>query len=164
MDPIERLLMHDDWGTKQLFDLSRDLTDAQLDQMFDIGHETLRKTFDHVIFNIAFWTGLMAGQPLDPRQYYEQAEHSMPALVERYERYWKAFASFSRQVRDEQRLDDTFVDHFGERPTLGGAIVHVILHNAEHRTEIVYILNRLGLPPEGLEVDHLLWEHKTKAG
>ncbi|HUG14187.1 MAG TPA: DinB family protein [Thermomicrobiales bacterium] len=163
MDVIDRLLEHDDWGTKQLFELSRDLTDAQLDQPFDIGHQTLRQTFDHLIFNIAFWTGLMVGKPLEARQDYEQAERSMAQMTERYGRYWTAFATLARQVSDEHRLDDTFVDHWGERPTLGGAVVHVVLHNAEHRTELVHMLTRLGVSPEALEVDHLLWEHKTKS-
>lgn len=161
MDLIERLLAHDDWGTRQLLEMSRDLTDEQLDQRFDIGHETVRHTFDHMIFNTAFWTGLMVGQSLAPREHYERVENSLAALEKRHERDWSAFAAVARQVRDEGRLDDTFVDHWGERPTLGGAVVHVVLHNAEHRTEIVHMLTRLGVEPGALEVDHLLWEHKT---
>ena len=43
----------------QLLDLSRGLTDAQFDQAFDIGHQTLRATFVHMIFNVEFWTALM---------------------------------------------------------------------------------------------------------
>ena len=49
MDLLDRLLEHDHWATAQLLDLSRHLSDAQLDQEFDIGHRTLRDTFEHMI-------------------------------------------------------------------------------------------------------------------
>ncbi|MBA2469663.1 MAG: DinB family protein, partial [Chloroflexia bacterium] len=65
MDVLDRLLGHDHWATVQLLELSRILTDEQLDQPFDIGHRTLRATFEHMIFNVEFWTGVMAGQPVD---------------------------------------------------------------------------------------------------
>src|SRR5688572_16657515 len=49
MDLLDRLLGHDHWTTARLLELSRDLTDAHLDQPIDIGHQTLRETFDHMI-------------------------------------------------------------------------------------------------------------------
>ena len=58
-------------------------------------------------------------------------------------------------------MEETFVDHFGERMRYGGAIVHVVLHNAEHRTEALHILSRLDLP-EVPEVDHGLWDHVSR--
>ncbi len=154
MDLLDRLLAHDDWATKLLLDVSRGPTDAQLDQPFDIGHKTLRATFEHMIVNVEFWTALMVEQPVDG----QRDDRSVAALVERHERSYAAFATFVRRVRDEQRLDDTFVDHFGERQTFGGAIIHVVFHNAEHRVEALHILQRLGVP-DLPEVDHALWDH-----
>jgi len=153
MDLLDRLLEHDHWATARLLVSSRALTDAQLDQPFDIGHRTLRETFEHMIFYVDFWTALMAGQPGSD----QRVDHAVAALSERHERSYAAFASFARRVWGEQRLDETFVDHFGERMTFGGAIVHVVLHNAEHRTEAVHILVRLGAP-DLPEVDHGLWD------
>lgn len=158
MDLIDRMLEHDRWATSLLLELSRDLTDDQLDRVFDIGHETLRATFDHMIFNVAGWTASMAGQVNDPDLLTHQSDRSVADLIDRHNRSYDTFAAVSRRVRDEQRLDDTFVDHFGERPTYGGSIAHIIMHNAEHRTEVLHILKRLGL--EDLpEIDLLLWEH-----
>ena len=54
MDLLDRLLGHDHWATTQLLELSRGLTDEQLDRDFDIGHRTVRETFDHLIYNIGF--------------------------------------------------------------------------------------------------------------
>ena len=59
---------HDRWATTHLLELCRGLTDAQLDQQFDIGHRTLRATIDHQIPNLDFETGLMTGQLVAPRR------------------------------------------------------------------------------------------------
>jgi uncharacterized damage-inducible protein DinB len=153
MDLLERLLEHDRWATATLLDVSRDLTDAQLDQPFDIGHRSLRATFEHAIYNVEGWTAVMTGQPVDV----QPGDRSPAGLLERHERCYATFASLARRLRDEQRLDDTFVDTFGGHMTFGGAIVHVVLHNAEHRTEAAHILHRLGVS-DVPEVDHALWD------
>jgi uncharacterized damage-inducible protein DinB len=159
MDVLDRLLGHDDWATTQLLDVSRDLTDAQLDQEFDIGHRTLRATFEHMIFNVEAWTAEMAGQPIDRRR----ADRPLAALRDRHEVSYAAFAAFARRVRDERRLGDTFIDELGEPMTFGGAIIHVVLHDAEHRSEATHILARLG-QPDLPEVDHALWDHVSRGG
>jgi uncharacterized damage-inducible protein DinB len=157
MDLLDRLLGHDHWATARLLDLSRGLTDAQLDRPFDVGHRTLRATFEHMVFNVEAWTAVMAGRPSDaPRD-----DRPLAALVDRHERAYAAFAALARRVRDERRLDDTFVDHFGGRMTFGGAIVHVVLHDAEHRGEALHILARLGVP-DLPEVDHGLWDQSAR--
>ena len=56
MDLLDRLLGHDHWATAKLLDLSRGLTDEHLDLPFDVGHQTLRATFEHMSFNVEFWT------------------------------------------------------------------------------------------------------------
>ncbi len=66
MDLLDRLLDHDCWATTALLDLSRGLTDAQLDRSFDVGHGTLRATLEHMIFYIEFWTASMAGRVAVP--------------------------------------------------------------------------------------------------
>src|SRR3954449_13106654 len=135
MDLLDRLLEQDRWATDQLLELCRELTDAQLDQPFDIGHQTLRETLDHQIPNLDFWTALMTGQPVGN----QRGSSSLDTLIADHERAYAAFASAARQVRDEGRLDDTFLDHHGLPMTYGGAILMVILHNEAHRTELVHI-------------------------
>src|SRR5215211_3216664 len=62
MDLIDSLLEYDRWATTTLLDVCRGLSDVQLDQPFDIGHQTLRATFVHNIATIEFWSGFMAGE------------------------------------------------------------------------------------------------------
>ena len=52
MDLLERLLGHDHWTTRQFLELARSLSDQQLDRDFKLGHGTVRKTFEHVIWNV----------------------------------------------------------------------------------------------------------------
>lgn len=157
MDLLDRMLGHDHWTTARYLDLCRELTDAQLDQEFDIGHRTLRDTFDHMIYNVDAWTAMMAGQPVDV----DRDDRSVAALIERHERSYATFAALARQLHDEQRLDDTFVDHVDYPQSFGGTIIHVILHNHQHRSEARHIFHRLGVPdpPEG---DPQEWEHLTQ--
>ena len=154
MDLLDRLLAHDQWATTQLLDVSRDLTDAQLDQRFDIGLGSVRATFEHMVVNIQFWTGLMTGQPVDPRP----DDHSLAALTALHGGAHATFATLARQIRDEQRLDETFIDHYEVRKSLGGTILHLVLHNAEHRIEALHILARLGVP-DLPEIDLGLWDY-----
>lgn len=157
MDLIDRLLETDHWATARLLELSQGLTDAQVDQQFDIGHGTLRETFEHMLYAMDFWTVNMAGQPIP----WEPVDrHSIAELRERHERLSASFAAVARRARDEQRLDDSFVDHDANRFSLGGAIIHITAHNALHRGDARHILERLGLPDLG-DYLPLEWELVT---
>lgn len=159
MEVLDRLLEHDYWATAHLLDLCRGLTDAQLDQEFDIGQRTLRATLDHQIPNLDFWTGLMTGQPVDEWQ----GRSTLEELIARHERAYPAFASLARRLRDEGRLDETYPDHHGYPMTYGGTILMVILHDEWHRSEIVHIFARLDGPElANVEVDYGLWDFKRR--
>ncbi len=154
MDLLDRLLEHDRWATTRLLDLCTTLTDEQLDREFDIGHRTIRQTFMHAIYNVAAWTKDITEAPGEVEY---PPDTSIPSLLGWHERAYDAFASFARGIRDEQRWDDTYPHAFGGKMTFGGAILHVILHNEGHRTEVLHILNRLDFP-DVPELDHALWD------
>jgi uncharacterized damage-inducible protein DinB len=156
MDLLDRMLEHDRWATSTMLDVSRDLSDEQLDRSYDIGLGSLRATFGHIIVNVDFWTKLMTGDPLE---YEELTRASIADLIQHHDRTYAAFAALARRLRDEQCLDDIFLDHYEVNKSFGGTILHVVLHNAEHRTEAVHILQRLGLPNVP-EVDHGLWDYE----
>lgn len=160
MDLLDRMLGHDRWATNQLLELCRPLTDAQLDQEFDIGHRTLRETLDHMVYVIDFWTGWMDGRPVHHDRTMQQRDRSIAAFIERHERYQEGFAALARRVQDEQRLDDTFIDHNGIRQSQGATILQLLQHHAQHRSEVRHMLERLGVT--GLwDYDPQEWEHVT---
>ena len=154
MDLLDRLLEHDRWATISLLDLCATLPDDQLDREFDIGHRTIRKTFMHAIYNVAAWTKDITE---DPAEVEFPVDTTIASLRGWHEQVYDAFAEFARAIRDQQRLDDTYPHAFGGEMTYGGAILHVILHNEGHRTEVLHILNRLD-GPEVPELDHALWD------
>jgi uncharacterized damage-inducible protein DinB len=158
MDFLDRMLGHDYWATARILDYSKDLTDAQLDQAFDIGHTTLRETLHHQIFVVHFWTVQMLDQP---RAAEREGRPSIAELAAHHERFHATFAEFARQVRDQQRLDDTFVDQFGYQQTLGGTLIHVMHHNAQHRAEARHLLERLGVP-DIWDLDPQEWEYAQR--
>jgi uncharacterized damage-inducible protein DinB len=160
MDLLDLLLDHDRWATRRLLDASSGLTEAQLDRQFDIGHRTLRATFGHMIFNVPFWTAFLAEQPPDGGYSadLQPDDRSLAALIDHHERFSAAFASVARRLRDEQRLVETYVDRYAVRKSFGGTILMVVEHNEGHRTEVLHILERLGVP-DLPEVDLGVWEY-----
>ncbi len=156
MDLLDRMLGHDRWTTEHLLTMSRDLSDAQLDDEFDIGHRTLRRTFDHMLLSVEFWTGQMVGQPVP----WEPAHASVDDMLARHARSHDRFERAARDLIASKRLDETFVDHYNYPQSFGATILHVIYHNVQHRSEVLHILQRLrvGDLPEG---DPQEWEHMT---
>jgi uncharacterized damage-inducible protein DinB len=92
-------------------------------------------------------------QPIDE----VRDDRSLATLSDRYEHAYADFSALARQARDEQRLEHSFVDAYDAPMTFGGAVLHVVLHDAEHRAEILHILERLE-EPDLPEVDHAPWD------
>jgi uncharacterized damage-inducible protein DinB len=157
LDLLDRLLGHDLWTTRRTLELSQALTDAQLDQDFDLGHRTVRETLHHMIRNIEVWTDLMAGRPPRARP---TSPPSVGDLQHRFEAAYGDFAQLARTLRGDQRLNDTYLDVLDQPPrpkTYAGTILHVITHDHMHRAEIFHMLQRLGI--QGIiEGDVLSWE------
>jgi len=157
MDLLDRLLGHDAWTTGTLFDLTQGLSDEQLDHEFDIGSRTLRNTVEHVVRNIEGWTDLMNEQPVRPRPI---DNLSLTDLRRRYDLAIVDFGNTARRLRDEQKLDDKYLDTLAQPPrakSFGGTILHVLTHNHSHRTEILHMLERSGVK-NLIEGDVLGWE------
>jgi uncharacterized damage-inducible protein DinB len=166
MDLLDRLLGHDAWTTRQLLLLSHGLSDEELDRHVDVGHETLRATFRHLIGNMEVWTDLIRERPVRPRQNLRAEAESIAGFLARLDAITPDFAGIARQIADEGRWDDLWTDVLDNPPrqkTYGGAIGHLITHSMHHRSEVLHILARLGVPdlPEG---DLLGWEERLRRG
>lgn len=162
MDLLDRLLGHDHWTTTQLLERCRELRAEQWAQPFDLGHQTLAATFQHMIGNVRIWTDLMAARPV------QHISDDPTATAETLSAQWQAvytdFATLARGIADQGGWDATYLDVLDEPPrpkTFGGTIAHVITHNMQHRAEIIHMLTRLGLP-RVLEGDVLSWEQQAR--
>jgi uncharacterized damage-inducible protein DinB len=160
VDLLDRLLEHDAWTTGQLIDCCRSLSDQQLDHHFDIGHQSIRATLHHIIFNMEAWSAAMAGA--DPATVDSSADDSLESLAARLTRAAADLARVATSVRARDGWDELWVDLLDDPPaekSYGGAIAHVITHSMHHRAQLLYMLKRLGLTglPEG---DVLTWEQR----
>jgi uncharacterized damage-inducible protein DinB len=175
MDLLDRLLGHDRWTTVQLLARCRELSVEQLTQQFDVGHQSLEATFQHMIGGVGVWTDLMAQRPVRVSSWDDHvAQHpvqvsSAPAattaeaLSATWQTVYDDFAALARTIADQGRWDETYVDVLDDPPrakTFGGTIGHVITHNMQHRAEIIHMLTRLGLE-DVLEGDLLSWEQQA---
>jgi len=162
MDLLDRMLGHDYWATTTVLDFCQELTDAQLDQQFDIGRASLRDTLSHMIYTIDLWTSLMTDRS---RMSERIPNPSLAELRDLHERFHAAFADVARRANDEQRLDETFIDHHDYPQSIGATIYQVMWHNTTHRSEARHILVRFGvdvrrdLDPQ--EAEHLSGRMQT---
>ncbi len=143
MDVYNRLLDFDAWAMHDLLRASSELSDEQLEREFDIGHRTVRETFVHLIWNLEFWPSLMTGRGEVPEP--DWGKPSVEQLTQLYDERFAAFADLTRQLRDDDRLDEIFIDHWDVKKSMAGTILQVILHASEHRMEITHMLIRLGV-------------------
>jgi uncharacterized damage-inducible protein DinB len=153
MDLLERLLAHDRWAMTALFDTCAPLTDEQFSHSFDIGHANIHTTFAHIIGNVHFWTDSMLGVDVDR----SEQDWSRANLCLQFDQAYTEFEQLALRIRDEDRFDDSFIDDWDQPQSYGAAILHVILHDDEHRQEILHILNRLDVENVP-EIDHALWD------
>lgn len=163
MDLLDRLLGHDRWTTTQLLERCRELRVEQWTQSFDLGHQTLEATFQHMIGNVRVWTDLMAQRSVRPST--DGMLTTADGLFAAWQTAYEDFATLARQIGDQGRWDATYVDVLDEPPqpkTFGGTIAHVITHNMQHRAEVIHVLTRLGLA-NVLEGDVLSWEQQAKS-
>ena len=161
MDLLDRLLGHDRWTTAQLLERCRELKPEQSTRSFDLGHQTLAATFQHMLGNVRVWTDLMAERPVQPSS--DDALTTVDALLAAWQRVYTDFATQARRIADESRWDATYIDVLDDPPrpkSFGGTIAHVITHNMHHRGEIIHMLARLGLE-QVLEGDVLSWEQQA---
>ena len=161
MDLLDRLLGHDAWTTRVLLERCRELSDAQLDRDIDIGHRTVRRTLDHLIWNMQAWGNEMAGLPMG-----ERGGDSLDQLAARLDAAAAHLATTARDIAARGAWDDTWVPPHDGAPaerTYGGTIAHVITHSMHHRAQLLYMLRVLGLAdlPEG---DVLTWEQQAGGG
>ncbi len=147
MDILDRLLAHNAWTTNKLIEQSRGLTEAQLDQEFDVGLKTVRATIDHIIENIEWWTDLMNGLPQRTFENLGEDDMTLAGFARRLELVAPQFAEVARRVQTEGRLDEAWQARAYQPTTFdyGNTIIHVITHSAHHRGQLMYMLKKLGV-------------------
>ena len=138
MDLMTRMVEHHIWLTGEMVRLAGRLTDEQLDQPIELDvdedRQTIRSLLSRLIGQLGMWNAAVAMRDYD----WSVEEHeSLSSMRERLAVEGPTFLAQVREVVEQDRLDDTFVDALCEPAevfTYGGMIAHVLTFAAHRRT------------------------------
>jgi uncharacterized damage-inducible protein DinB len=144
-DPVEILLAHDLWATRQILQACEKLSPHQFHQPFEIGPGSLHDTITHMLAAMRTWTETLAGTPLSPRL--EHTGQRTPAeLAVLLDSITAAFVAEARRLplsdlASRQRDGKTY------RFTRSAILTHVATHGMHHRAQCLNMLRHLGVKP-----------------
>jgi len=153
MDLLTRMVEHHIWLTGEILRCAERLTPEQLDVPIELNvdedEQTLRSLLSRLIGQMGMWNAALANRDYD----WTLEEHeSLTSMRRRLAEEGPAYLSHVRDVGDNGRLDDTFVDALcdpAEVFTYGGMIAHVLTFAAHRRTLCVLALDRFGVTDLG---------------
>ena len=144
-EPLEVLLAHDRWATRNVIDACAALTEDQFHQPFEIGPGSLHDTLTHVIGCMRGWTDdLTAREPVPSIRGTRRTPEQLLPLLDQAATDLAAAAT-------ARPFDEVLSVTFDSGPTFSytrGVIVsHVITHSMHHRAQCLHMLRRLGVDP-----------------
>jgi len=160
MELLTKMVEHHIWLTGEMVRVAERLTDEQLDQVIvldvDDDRQTIRSLLSRLIGQMGMWNAAMASREYD----WSVEEHeSLSSMRQRLATEAPTYLGHVREVVDQNRLDDTFVDALCEQPevfTYGGMIAHVLTFAAHRRTLVALAFGRHGIDELGWG-DPMLW-------
>lgn len=153
MNLLIAMVEHHIWLTGEMVGCAGRLTDEQLDKPIEISvdddAQTIRSLLSRLVGQMAMWNAA-----LDQREYdWSLEEHeSVDSLRRRLAEEGPAFLGHVREVCEQGRLDDTFVDALCEPAevfTYGGMVAHVLTFAAHRRTLVALALDAAGIEDLG---------------
>jgi AraC-like DNA-binding protein len=150
MDLLVKMVEHHVWLTGEIIERAARLPDQALDERVELTFEddpdpsTLRRLMSRLVGQMGMWNAAIANREYD----WSVEEHeSIGSLRARLAEEGPTYLTQVRDVADQGRLDDTFVDALCEPAevfTYGGMIAHVLTFAAHRRTLAVLALDKHG--------------------
>jgi AraC-like DNA-binding protein len=148
MDLLTKMVEHHVWLTGEIVEHAARLTDEQLDEPIEVNvdddRQTIRSLASRLVGQMGMWNAAIANRAYD----WSVEEHeSVDSLRGRLAVEGPAYLTQVREVVDQGRLDDTFVDALCEPATVftyGGMIAHVLTFAAHRRCLVVMALDKHG--------------------
>jgi AraC-like DNA-binding protein len=153
MNLLTAMVEHHIWLTGEMIARAERLTDEQLDKPIELSvdedQQTIRTLLSRLVGQMGMWNAAMANRDYD----WSVEEHeSVESLRRRLAEEGSTYLAHVRQVCEEGRLDDTFVDALCEPAevfTYGGMIAHVLTFAAHRRTLVALALDAAGISDLG---------------
>jgi AraC family transcriptional regulator len=149
MDLLLKMVEHHVWLTGEMITRAAGLSDAQLDEPVEVNvdddRQTVRSLLSRLVGQMAMWNAALAHRDYD----WSVEEHeSIDSLRTRLAEEGATYLAHVRDVCEEGRLDETFVDALCEPAevfTHGGMIAHVLTFAAHRRCLVVMALDKHGV-------------------
>lgn len=157
LDSLRALLKYSDWANGALLGAAAPLTVAQLDQPFDMGVGSLRKTLIHLYNGEYVWLNRWRGRA--ETKWPSEDEPAEPGeLHERFRACWRerdAFIATTGEA-DLARVIN-YRDSKGSMylATLADMMLQMFVHSTHHRAQAVNMIRRVGGTPPDL--DYMYW-------
>jgi len=160
---LRRYYEYGDWATQQIFAAAAQLGDMQLDQPFEMGLGTLRKTLLHIRDAEQWWfdnwtRGPESGFPNSP------ATTALAAAQELFAETAKRRREHMARLHDED-LQQVVSARPGGATVLacrmGESMLQLCCHGTHHRAQASNMLRQLGVTPSALDV--VVWLRATAA-
>ena len=136
---------HNDWANEQVLRVTGPLNETQLDQSFDMGRGSLRRTLLHIYCGESVWLARWQGKTETPWPD-EEEPASVATIAERFAATRGERKAFLAKVTpsDHERVV-TYRDSKGRlyRAALGDMILQMLCHSAHHRAQAVNMLRRV---------------------
>lgn len=165
MDILTRYLGYEARTTRYFLLRCRELRPEQWRQQVDVGHGTVYQTLLHVIGNLEAWTDLLYERPQRARPWPPDDMATVDDFLARYDATIQDFFARAGELAEAGRFDECYTDYLDNPPTqktFGGTLLHVLTHTTIHRSELMHLLHRLGVP-DLIEGDALSWEAQRTA-
>ncbi len=143
-NPLDILLAHDHWATRNVLDACARLTEQQFHQPFEMGPGSLHATLSHIIWGMRLWTDILHQRPV--REPEDNQRWTVPQMLMRLD----ASAAELGEAARAKPLDALITrDRFGKtwKHTRGEVVTHITTHAVHHRAQCLNMLRRLGVSP-----------------
>jgi uncharacterized damage-inducible protein DinB len=148
-DPLEILLVHNRWATRNLLEACKALPNEQFHQRFDMGPGSLHDTLTHVLGAMRGWGDMLAGR--EQRDRLEGTERSPDELLALLDEIADDMEASARAHPN----DEVVTGERGGRTysfLRGGVLTHVTTHGMHHRAQCLNMMRQMGVefPPSAV--------------
>ena len=154
LSTIRQLFAYSDWARDRLMELAVKLPGEKLDQPFEMGPGSLRKTMEHLFG--AEWVWLQRWKGRSPAK--GETPHDFSSMSALWAA-WRETAGQRSAYLDGLTAADlsrpiTYTNTRGEVATfqLGHMLLHVCNHGTHHRTQALNMLRHLGVQPPEMDL------------
>jgi uncharacterized damage-inducible protein DinB len=144
-NPLEVLLKHNAWATRQILEACPKLTSEQFHRNFEIGRGNLHDATTHILGAMRNWTDMLSGRETRPRLETgpQRTAGELLALL-------PEIITELDSVAHAHPLDEIISAVRGGKSysfTRGAVLTHVTTHGVHHRAQCLNMLRHLGVSP-----------------